>query len=57
MNEGATTKRRQLTPEQKAKSVKEALTTDIGVSGASRCEKCFRGGASRARLVTGGARR
>lgn len=36
MNEGATKERRQFTPEQKVKIVKEALTTDIGVSGVCR---------------------
>ena len=36
MNEEQTKERRQYTPEQKVKIVKEALTTDIGVSGVCR---------------------
>jgi len=36
MNDGATKERRQYTPEQTVKIVKEALTTDIGVSGVCR---------------------
>ena len=36
MNDEQTKERRQYTPEQKVKIVKEALTTDIGVSGVCR---------------------
>lgn len=36
MNDESTRERRQYTPEQKVKIVKEALTTDIGVSGECR---------------------
>ena len=36
MNDEQTKERRQFTPEQKVKIVKEALTTDIGVSGICR---------------------
>jgi transposase-like protein len=36
MNDEQSKERRQFTPEQKVKIVKEALTTDIGVSGVCR---------------------